>query len=566
MVSAESKEHGSEWRLGVEPGETAPVPPAAPRAEHPRDRGRERLERPLQVLTVEHLGWALIALYALGSRLIGLGAAPLAASEARHAVAAFNLAGIGARVPLANYPGNGGWIDALTAGLFNVTGAGDYAARIVCALAGLLLIAMAFEMRHYIGRAGALALAAMLAISPAITWYSRTDAPALAGAAIALVTINLFMALRAKPTRRRAAMLGIAGGLMAAADASGLATGAIFIAAMLPLGLWNAATGRDLKLKIQVWMDRYGAHLATVIVAAPIAWAGSQLALEDGLRPDRLAAAVSSLIAGAGAPGFHAGVAYYLPTAGLYEFLIVLTAAGGAGLILALQARSRFAAWCLMWTAGALAWGLWTPAREPARILAMIVPMAVIGAIGFDWLHRSEVWRYLWIPFAILAALTLYVGIIADFANAVPNPAAAPWARHANLFRRDGATFPTLRANARAALARLPVDAATVAYAGPVAPEIRWYLRGLRPVRNIAIASVIAVEDAPAPAVSSDSAIWNFAYGETWRPDFRAADAGRISRFLATGEIWSEITRRTATLIRRPTGPVAPTVILTPPG
>ncbi len=566
MASAESQEHGSEWRLGLEPGESAQATAAPPQGEPPRDLGRERLERPLQVVTVEHLGWALIALYALASRALGLGMRPLDGAEARHALAAFNLAGIGPHVPMAAYPGAAGWIDALTAGLFNFAGASDCAARTIYALAGLLLIAMAFEMRHYVGRAGALGLAAMLAVSPALTWYSRSASPALVGAAMALVTINLFMALRANPSRRRAAMLGIAGGLTAAADTSGLATVAIFIAALVPLGIWDAVAVRNLKLRIQVWLDRYGVHLATVIVAAPAAWAASRLALHDGFTPDRLLAAAYSAITGAGERGFGAGLRFYLPTAGLYEFLIVLIGVSGAAIILALRVRSRFAVWCLLWTAGAIAWGLWTPAREPARIVAMLVPMAVVGAIGIDWLHRTEIWRYIWIPLAVVAVASLYVGVIANFVNGVPNPSEAPWARHANLFRTDGATLPDVPGVARAAQSGLPVDLATVAYAGPVAPQIRWYLRNLRPLDDLAAASVIAVEDAPAPAVSSESKRWNFAYSETWRPDFTEIDAARVTRFLATGEIWGATSRRQATIIRRPVGPAAPTMILTPPG
>ncbi len=566
MASAESQEHGSEWRLGLEPGESVQGTAAPPHREHSRDLGRERLERPLQVVTVEHLGWSLITLYALGSRLLGLGVRPLDGAEARHAIAAFNLAGIGPHVPVAAYPGGAGWIDALTAGLFNFTGAGDCAARTIYALAGLLLIAMAFEMRHYVGRAGALGLAAMFSLSPALTWYSRSAAPALAGAALALATISIFMALRANPSRRRAAMLGVAGGLTAAADVSGLATVAIFAAALVPLGIWDALTVRNLKLRIQVWLDRYGAHLATVILAAAAAWAASRLALHDGFAPDRLSAAAYSVIAGAGRPGFAAGLKFYLPTAGLYEFSIVLIGVVGAVIILGLQMRSRFAFWCLLWTAGAIAWGLWTPAREPARIVAMLVPAAVIGAIGLDWLHRTEIWKYIWMPLAVIAAGSLYAGVNADFINGVPNPSEAPWARHGNLFRTEGATLPDLPGVAGAAQAGLPVDIATVGYIGSVAPQIRWYLRNLRPLNEASAASVIAVEEAPAPTVSSESKRWNFAYSESWRPDFTGINAAQVTRFLATGELWGATRQRTATIIRRPVGPAAPTVILTPPG
>src|SRR5260370_39653698 len=71
-----------EWRLGIELGEHHELELVHPLSEPQRDLSLERLERPLEVVTVERLGWALVALYATLTRLAFLAPRPIDASEA----------------------------------------------------------------------------------------------------------------------------------------------------------------------------------------------------------------------------------------------------------------------------------------------------------------------------------------------------------------------------------------------------------------------------------------------------------------------------------------------------
>ena len=235
-------------------------------AEPARNLSRERLERPLHVVTAEDLGWSAIALYATLTRLTALGARPLDRAEAGHALYEFDLASTGSHLAAAFPPAYSGWVHLLTAGIFAVGSANDFTARVVFALSGLLLIAIAFELRDYIGRAGGLALGAMLALSPSVTWFSRASATATPAAAMALVTIAAFMALKSRPGTRRAGALGLFAGLMIAADPAGLATAVLLVAALFPIGLWDLITGKNVTLAIRVWLDRYSSHLVTVTV------------------------------------------------------------------------------------------------------------------------------------------------------------------------------------------------------------------------------------------------------------------------------------------------------------
>src|ERR1700683_2572888 len=82
---AVSGKETEEWRLGIEPG-GHDVPKAPEEPDEPRNYSAERLERPLCVVTVEHLGWGVMGVRALASRLVMLGARPLDFAEASHAL------------------------------------------------------------------------------------------------------------------------------------------------------------------------------------------------------------------------------------------------------------------------------------------------------------------------------------------------------------------------------------------------------------------------------------------------------------------------------------------------
>src|SRR5579864_7986022 len=148
MASAQRTD-SDEWRLGIEPGEHPELVLVHPASESQRDLSLERLERPLEVVTVERLGWAVVALYAILTRFAFLAARPLDASEAQQALFQYDLAANGFHASAIAETAYGGWVHMLQAGLFAAFGANDFTARVVFALSGVLLVAIAFEMRNY---------------------------------------------------------------------------------------------------------------------------------------------------------------------------------------------------------------------------------------------------------------------------------------------------------------------------------------------------------------------------------------------------------------------------------
>jgi predicted membrane-bound mannosyltransferase len=572
VTSAQKRDQGDQWRLGDEAGAPhqpdAQLPPPLP---PPRDLSRERLEHPVHVVTVEHLAWFTVAIYTVLSRLLALGARPLDPIEAAHALYAFDVASPGIHAAASYDPAYAGWIHLLTAGLFTIAGANDFTTRLVFALSGLLLVGMTFQFRHYLGRAGALALATMLSLSPAITWYSRASATAIPAVAMTLVTLAAFIDLKAHPNARRAVILGLFSGLMIAADPIGLVTAVIFVAALIPFGLWDLATRKHVGLAIRVWLDRYGSLPAIVMAAALATCAISQLMVPGGWDFDRIGHGASLMLGNAArrdanhielAARLMAGLRFYLPAMMLYEFLIAFSGLFGALAIITLRIRSRFATWCLIWMALSAAFWLWTPMHRADALLAMLLPAAIVGAIALDWIHQRDRWPLLSWPLTALALLTLYVGAVANFVWSIPDASEAPWARHANLFRGADATTQQAQLYARDAVAGISAADATVYFDGAVALPLRWYLRGLRVVPSADAAAVVVSTTSLAPSHASPSVAqqspaaqlavsYHFDYAEDWVPNFAIARTSQVIGFLLSGRIWGAITTDDATIVVR---------------
>src|SRR5208282_3257427 len=197
------------WRLDDQSNDRAGrelqlAPPAKAAA---ANLSHQRLTRAVYVVTAEHLAWYLVAAYALLTRAIALGARPLDPTQATDAVAAFLIAGHG-RAAFAL--SDASWVTIIQGWIFATASATDANARIVVMLSGLLLVATAFSMRPVLGRAGSLALAALIAISPSMTYFSRGGSTAIASIAFMTIAVAIAESMRRRPTVVRAAGLGVA--------------------------------------------------------------------------------------------------------------------------------------------------------------------------------------------------------------------------------------------------------------------------------------------------------------------------------------------------------------------
>jgi uncharacterized protein (TIGR03663 family) len=512
------------------------------------------------------MAWAVIALWAVLTRLIALGARPLSSAEARNALFDYDLTHKTALAAAVEFhPWWGGWLHLLEAGFFAVMGSGDLSARLVSALSGLLIVAMAFVMRRSLGRAGAIALGMMLTISPSVTYFSRSASAVVPALAMFLLALALFMNLIDRPGQRPALRLGLVGGLMVAAGFAGIVGAVSSIVALALVGLWLLVSKRNAYLGVRVWTDRYtGLAVLTLLTAVVV------IALSESVLPDvihRLQVLPGQAVSGL--PGFASGFAFYAPPLALYEFLIVILALVGAIVILAWRVRSRFAWWCLIWAAISVALYLWIPLRTPGLAVAMVVPAALVGAIGIDHLHHSKAWRYARLPLAVLALLTVYVQLLSNFVNLAPDASEAQWSRHANLAWRQGATTIQAYEHCREITKQLAATPATLYFRGrgaAQAPALRWYLRSLSAARDADSAAVVVDVGGPATAVNDadDTASYAFDADQGWQPSLSGLDTARTLRYLLTAQVWEPITAQPALITVRTTGASSPTIIMTP--
>ena len=119
----------------------------------------------------ELAGYGSLLLAALVMRLWDLGARAMHHDESLHALYSWNL--LTGRGYEHNPMMHGPFQFEANAALFFTFGDSDFTARLLYALVGTALIAMALLFRSRLGRRGALFTAALLAVSPAMLYFSR---------------------------------------------------------------------------------------------------------------------------------------------------------------------------------------------------------------------------------------------------------------------------------------------------------------------------------------------------------------------------------------------------------
>jgi uncharacterized protein (TIGR03663 family) len=552
------RETTEEWRLGIELSGTEDLEAAEAELEPAYDRSVERLERPLWVVTAERLAWIALGCGVVVTRLLALGARPLDSVEAGHALSALELLSSGASVDT-----HLAWPHLLESVIFAAFGASDSAARVVFALSGILLIVAALMMRRHTGRAGSIAFAALLALSPSIAYFSRTGYDILPGLAFAVVALAVFLRLVDKPNRAGAVALGVAAGLALAADSTGIMTGIFMLVAFILSGVGRRGRGR-LRMRFWAWFSRRKALLFISVATTALIWLACESAFLARSPLDAIAAEFGANFSATGERGVAAGLNFYLPTLSLYEFLIVLLAALSAVTALTMRFRSRLAIAALTWSVMAVGFFLWTPARSPSLVLQMIVPMALLGALEIEYLHHTTVWSLIRYPIAALALLTLYVQVTNNFIRYAPDPGQPADDRRALLFWTEPTTTLQTPIECARVLAALPQNGARAFFASE-SPALRWYLRILSSANTADSASAIVGRAGLAGLTTTDTlATYDFELSDAWGPEWRTLSAQSALGYLFFARAWSPILRRNITIVVRHAVPVAPTVIFAP--
>ncbi len=533
-----------EWRLDDESTDRAEHEPrlAPPHPATPVNLSHERLTRAVYVVTAEHLGWYLIAIYALVTRVIALGARPLDAAPARDALAALAMATHG-RAALASGAGlHASWVAILQGWIFAAAGATDATSRIVVMLCGLLMVASGFAMRPFLGRAGALAFAALIAISPSVTYFSRGGSTVIASLAFMMTAIAIAQSMRRQPGLLRAAGLGVAIALWLSADPIGYATAAATIGSLILFGAGDAVRIDHRRLRLRVWWER---RRALVTVCAIVA-AGLWILLTTAFFTRSLATVVGyDLHAAFARPsiafdhGLHTSIVILV----IYEFIILILAIAGAIAIVSRRIGDRVAAWSVVWTIVSLVMLASMGANRSDAVLAILLPLTVVAGCAVDWMHQSERWNSTRHAIAAAVTLTLYVQFAVNFVHPAPDTSEAPWRRHVLLFWSEPTTsIQTVRECKRARAAVSPAGASAMIPDDNETPQVRWYLRDFALSDSPAAANiVVTIGKTQSGALAGNPDAPDFGFEEWWTPDFGTLTMAGAIRHLLTQRAWSDV-------------------------
>ncbi len=171
------------------------------------------------------LGWTVVLVVGVALRLTNLDVWALAPNEAERAYDAYALYIGRPSAPGDPLPTTAPLFLLLQSFAFFLFGVTDATARLMPTLLGLALIGLTAALGPFVGRAAALGMAALVAVSPTLVYASRSGDPEIAVATFALLTVVAFLRTglpdaSSSSIRRWAAITGVAVGALLASGPS----------------------------------------------------------------------------------------------------------------------------------------------------------------------------------------------------------------------------------------------------------------------------------------------------------------------------------------------------------
>ncbi len=362
------------------------------------------MERPMEAratflewLTLERAAYGGILLFAGLWRVFQLGLYPLRPDEARRALVAWEAAQ-GQPVTLWGLSPLLFTLQELT---FVFAQAGDAAARLWPALAGLAICLIPYALRSRLGREGALMAAGFLALSPTLTYFSRYASGD--GMAATFLLAALAAGLAAAENRRWLSWAGVA---LALALLSGPGVYTALLAWLLDLG-FRISDFRVEDRKPKIGHEWLAGGLVFLLGATA------------GLRHwDGVGAAAGLLGAWAARWSWpETGYPIYWPLLRLILDEPLLVAFGVYGAVVGVRRSEGLSRALTLWAGLAVLLPTLTPGRQPEDLVIAIPPLALLAGRGAALflrrvdlgLARSEIAAFLAVMGVLL--VTLYVWV-----------------------------------------------------------------------------------------------------------------------------------------------------------
>jgi len=308
----------------------------------------------------------------------------------------------------------------LTAAMYAVFGASDFSARLAPALMGTAMVALPYLLRAQLGRVGAFAAAAFLAVGPSYLYFSRF---AREDIYVACITLGLFVVVLRFLDGPRRWHPAAAGGLLAASFATKESTFITVFAAgtfLGPLALveWRRGDPRLLRRvgalggRAWAWGAAAFAGVFTLLFTVFLTHPGG---LADGLWDGLEYWLGQQPVARGGEPvGFYAFLLFGM------EWPVLLLAAVG---VAATVRRPSTGRWLIVWMfAMSLAVYSWASEKFAWLVLHPLLPLILLAGLGVQllWSTRERWVARAGIAVALLAVL--YTGY-ASFRTNVTSPA-----------------------------------------------------------------------------------------------------------------------------------------------
>jgi 4-amino-4-deoxy-L-arabinose transferase-like glycosyltransferase len=346
------------------------------------------------VVTWEAVAYVALMGLAVVLRLVNLAWLPLDAREAGLALAAWRAAQGQAIGPVAGAP----LLFQLQQWAFWLLTGGDAVARLVPALAGVLLVPAAAGLRPLMGRAAALAAAALFSLSPLWVFYGRNVSSSTLSALLAVLLLGLV----AVGGRRAGLWLAIAAGLLITSG------GVVFSLAVAGVLYWLVGRlqgrGGDLSERATaLWPTVGDRRRAVIALVVTVVLAATGLLL----RPEGFAALVqlpAQFLAEA-ATGSGPILGLVLP---LVSYAPVTLMFGLAGLVVAWRGGTGFGRFVVIWL---LVGWLVALLAAPATLPDMVLPLTLAAAFGLGTLATSLARSFQWREEGVMTTILLVVMI-----------------------------------------------------------------------------------------------------------------------------------------------------------
>jgi uncharacterized protein (TIGR03663 family) len=498
------------------------------------------LDRKLGRYTLEQVLYAVILLVALGVRLYLLDQKPQHHDESIHAFFSWKIVDAG----LADYkydPVYHGPILYYSTAFFLWILDSDFGSRLSCVAFGMGVLAFAWPLRRYLGRAGALCFLVLLSFSPSFVYFTRFlrhDIYVAFGCMMAIYYAFRYGETRSAPQLYLSAV-GLAIAFCTKEDMYLLAP--VFLFALFLTLVWEVLGARDRTTTVRriraevaeffgraaiplvtsaaifvgIWVTFYSSFFthwekALAIDSAIRYWWGQhsiqriggpwwyyvpQLTLYDPLIFFPLfAVIVGRLQGGTFRDGF--GRACYFATlilAGAFVIallrfpeqapLVLLAAEGAAMLSIATRwVPDRFTRFCILWALGALATYGWAQEKVPWLLVPMVLPLSLVAARYYADIVESGAIRSAraLVPIGAIGALTLWTLVSVNYLYEAPIGDEPKDARHAELLVYVQSTFDVIKVVRRIEEVAEKLgtgDKTRLAVSGNATWPFSWYLR-----------------------------------------------------------------------------------------